>query len=112
MNNKAKKIRNILMIITVAIVCLILAGVINYHYHVNWILGKTSIQVEERYGAFDYHSNHAGADGLYRRAGCAYFVTPKYVGFFGTYQPYMFTITFNADGIAVRCYFQPGGIGG
>lgn len=78
-------------------------------YSENWVLGKTSIEIEERYGKFDYVGKEPDKNGLYWCCQCVYIAKPQKTGYFGTTLPVHFRISFNGSGIAVKCeYVTPG----
>lgn len=76
------------------------------------VIGKTSIEVQERYGKFDNSYTSPDADGEYRQTVCSYIVIRKRVGLLGTEPPYLVSISFDANGIADDVFFQQGGFGG
>lgn len=112
MKKKLPKALIVFLTIIIVLIALILASVINYYYHVNWIIGKTSDQIEAQYGAFDWRENSPDENGIYKRTICSYEVIPKRVGFLGTYPPYLFSISFDSNGVAYKCFFETGGKGG
>lgn len=81
-------------------------------YKAEDFIGLTSAEIEEQYGQFDNVRMPADEDGLYRRCGCGYIVKEEQVGFFGTTPPQMFMIYFDEQGIAYKCAYETGGIGG
>ena len=72
---------------------------------------RTSAQIAAEFGDFDCVGNHAGEDGLYRNSSCGYTIKEPRVGFLGTDPEVLFFISFDENGIAVRCYegYRPGG---
>ena len=70
------------------------------------VLGKNSDQVQEMYGKFDHYSGYPYEDGLFRFTGCSYTIIGKRVGYLGTTPPYMVTIVFDGNGIAIDVYCQ------
>lgn len=81
---------------------------INYLYHKNWIIGKTSAQIQERYGKFDQVGMSPASDGLHKNCSCAYFISKMH------YADYldMFCISFDSNGIAYECSIEKGPWGG
>lgn len=82
-------------------------------YDNNFIIGKTSSEIEEKYGDFDYTSNPQNLrDGNYFKCKCAYKTKEEKVGFLGTDPAEYYAIVFDEDGIAISVYekwFVPGG---
>lgn len=74
-------------------------------YRENWIYGKTSIEIEERYGKFDFTYGEPDEQGLYRLCRCSYIATPAKKGYFGTTPATYFVIAFNGSGVAVLCEY-------
>ena len=74
------------------------------------ILGKTSAEIIEKYGAFD-SPMLADEDGLYRNCTCWYIVKDAQVGFLGTSPEILFFMTFDENGTAISCKedYRPGG---
>ncbi len=82
-------------------------------YDEEWIIGKTSSEIEERYGSFDYiMENEQFPDGSESCRRCAYLIKKERVGFFGTDPTEYFLIVFDADGKAQSIespWYVPGG---
>ena len=74
-------------------------------------LGKTSVEIEMAFGAFDCVGKQADEDGLYRNTSCGYILSPARKGFLGTDPETIFFISFDENGIAFECYegVRPGG---
>jgi len=89
-----------------------LAGCARHRYDEGWILGKTSAEVEARYGPFAISGLDRDEDGRYRSCLCGYVIKEKRVGALGTDPEILFVIHFNAEGIAVETKVAPGGWGG
>ena len=72
------------------------------------ILGLTSKEIVEKYGEFYRVSNAKlpDDDGLYRSCQGAYLVAPARRGYLGSTYPVYFTICFDEDGIAYKCYYE------
>ena len=75
-------------------------------------IGLSSQEITNKYGDFDNTRNRPSPDGLYRNCGCGYMVTEARKGFLGTTPPEYFMIYFDENGIAYRCAYEEGGIGG
>ena len=88
-------------------------------YDEEWIIGKTSVEIQEQYGTFyrvkllpDSRYVQADADVFYKNADCYYLIEEERVGWLGTYPEEYFVIRFDENGIAVDCYEELGGKGG
>ena len=78
-----------------------------------WIIGKTSAEIEQKYGAFDISMMPLGeGDILYRNCGCGYMTKRGVQGLLGTPTDEFFMIYFDSDGIACEIkenVARPGG---
>lgn len=99
-----------------AVLCTVLSGC---GYDEEWIIGKTSVEIQEQYGTFyrvellpDSRYVQADADVFYKNADCYYLIEEERVGWLGTYPEEYFVIRFDENGIAVDCYEELGGKGG
>ena len=103
-----KRIVWILLSITLCLAAL--AGCSYRRYDVDWIIGKTSAEIIDKYGAFDCTYMPAGEDGLYRSK-CGYTIKDPQRGFLGTSPEVLLFIRFDENGIAVDCEkgSRPGG---
>lgn len=81
-------------------------------YDTDWIVGKTSAQIEERYGPFYQCGMPAGADGLYRNCRCSLVITPRRAGFLGTSPAEVLAISFDGNGVAISTEVTVGDWGG
>ena len=74
-------------------------------------IGKTSAEIIDEYGEFDYAIGEADDDGLYRNTKCGYISKEKNVGFLGTSEEEFFFIHFDERGVAYVCDYgiRPGG---
>ena len=74
-------------------------------------IGKTSAEIMEEYGEFDYVVGDMETDGLYRSTKGGYIYREKQVGFLGTSEEEFFFIYFDENGIAYKCDYgvRPGG---
>lgn len=70
------------------------------------VIGKTSAQVQEMYGEFDHYSMHPCEDGLFRYTECSYTVIEAKVGYLGTTPPWVISIGFDGNGVAVRVTYE------
>ena len=94
------------------LLCLLCGCALASRYDEKWIIGKTSAQVMERYGAFDQCGMPADSDGLYKNCRCSLVIIPKRVGFLGTTPPKVLAISFDEKGIAYETEVTLGGWGG
>ena len=87
-----------------------LAGCSDNRYDVDWIIGKTSAEVIDKYGEFDCTYMPAEEDGLYRSK-CGYTIKDPQRGFLGTSPEVLLFISFDENGIAINCEegYRPGG---
>lgn len=80
-------------------------------YNERKIIGKSSLEVEEKYGEFDKAMKdlntyaERGQDGLYRNCDCGYMM-PKNRFFYELGYVEYFMIHFNENGIADKCYYD------
>lgn len=95
--------KKILPVILVAvIVCIVIVRSV---YDTQWMIGKNSDEIQARYGQFDYHSEEAAEDGLYKDCVCFYLVQTNETDLFGDPLPdERLYIYFDADGIAYEAY--------
>jgi len=109
--------------LTISILCFLLIGVIVSlsacssqivagKYDKDWILGKTSSEIEERYGEFDLcnSSTQINENGNYYRTSCGYMT--KQWSPYATAKDEFFMICFDEDGVAYEFkenYPRPGG---
>ena len=87
-------------------------GCTKSQYSESDFIGLTSKEIVEKYGDFDHRRSNPSDDGLYRNCGCGYMVKEAKVGFLGTTPPEYFMVYFDGEGIAYRCAYEEGGIGG
>ena len=80
-------------------------------YNEEDFIGKTSLEIVEKYGPFDCVIATLGEDGLYRNGRCGYIQEEAQKGFLGTSQEELFFIRFDENGVAVECSegYRPGG---
>lgn len=110
---KELKIALIILLGLLVIVGVILSSLqLKYLDFKNNVIGKTSAEIQERYGEFDNFQMHPGADGLFRNTSCSYVVIRECVGFLGTTPPYVISIGFDSNGVAYRVFLEQGGFGG
>lgn len=102
----------IAILLTVTLMVCFSACSPSYEYDPDWIIGKTSKEVVERYGQFDNTTMLPHEDGLYYSSICSYIIVEARVRFLGTTPPQLFSIGFNSKGIAHRCFEETGGKGG
>lgn len=70
------------------------------------IIGLTSSQIIDKYGAFDRKQGSPEPDGLYHNCACGYLIEEEKKGFLGTTPPKFFMIYFDNDGIAYWCRYE------
>ncbi len=80
-------------------------------FNPNNYIGKTSAEIIDEYGEFDYAVGEADDTGLYRNTKCGYTSKEKQRGFFGTSEEEFFFIYFDQNGVAHKCDYgvRPGG---
>ena len=103
--------KRIVWVFLSTILCLAaLAGCSDSRYDVDWIIGKTSAEVIDKYGEFDCTYMPAGEDGLYRSK-CGDTSKDSRRGFLGTSPEVLLFIRFDENGIAIDCEkgSRPGG---
>ena len=106
--------------ISIFILCVLLSTVLSgCGYDEEWIIGKTSVEIQEQYGTFyrvkllpDSRYVQADTEVLYTNAKGYYLIEEERVGWLGTYPEEYFVIRFDENGIAVDCYEELGGKGG
>lgn len=81
-------------------------------YDTEWIIGKTSAEIEERYGAFYQCSMPVSEDGLYRNCRCSLVIKERRVEFLGTDPAEVLAISFDENGIAYKTFEELGDWGG
>ena len=98
------------LFLILAFLCMLLFSACG-KYRADKFLGKTSIQIENAFGKFDCIGMPADGDGLYRNCRCGYTLRESRKGFLGTQPETIFFISFDENGVAVRCEedFRPGG---
>lgn len=100
---------SILLLCVLSLLCLTACS----RFNENWIIGKTSTEIEEKYGAFDAADpDKKNEEGNYVSARCGYLTREKQVGFLGTYPEEYFMIYFDKEGKAydiTHPWYVPGG---
>lgn len=81
-------------------------------YDTEWIIEKTSAEIETRYGEFYQCSMPQSEDGLYRSCRCSLVIKERRVGFLGTSPAEVLSISFDENGIAYRTSEELGDWGG
>ena len=73
-----------------------------YGYDSEWIIGKKSSEIVERYGQFEYYTwgEDRFIDGEWRNAGCGYKTFEGTAGFLGTPPDEFYLIWFDSEGRA------------
>ena len=108
---KGANMKRIVSVILSTVLCLTLfTGCSDSRYDVDWIIGKTSAEIIDKYGEFDCTYMWAGNVGLYRSK-CGYTIKDPQRGFLGTSPEVLLFINFDENGIAVDCEkgSRPGG---
>lgn len=80
-------------------------------YDEDWIIGKTSIEIVNKYGEFNCEEMPVCEDGLFRQCRCGYTIEEPRVGYLGTSPEVLYFITFDKNGVAIECEkgYRPGG---
>ncbi len=105
------------VIVCVLVLCIAIPLVINKctkpQYNDEWIIGKTSDEIQERFGEFDgsYSRNSLKypeycLDGDYKNAVGYYITKPSRVGYLGTDPEERFVIVFDENGFAISASNQ------
>lgn len=69
-------------------------------YDADWMIGKTSQEIIDRYGLFNMCSDLPDEDGLFRNRVCGYITRERTHGFMDAHREEFLFIYFNSDGIA------------
>ena len=81
-------------------------------YDVDWMMGKTSAEIIERYGEFNCCLMPPCEDGLYRNCRCGYTIRERTHGFMDAIEEKILFIHFDGNGVA-HSYdwdgYRPGG---
>ena len=74
-------------------------------------IGKTSAEIIDKYGEFDYVIGETDDSGLFTNTKCGYTSKEKRIGFLGTSEEEFFFIYFDENGDAYKCDYgvRPGG---
>ena len=78
----------------------------------DWIIGKKSSEIEEKYGKFDIGMSNQTENGIIVDGKAGYLTKEKHVGYLGTDPEEFYAIYFDSDGIAYKTeknYIRPGG---
>ena len=96
----------VIIIILIFIISLVIAGILvnRNPYNEKWIIGKTYEQVVEKYGEFDEYITGKNYNGEPCCTIGSYILKPRKVGYLGTTSASYFSIQFDLDGIAYKCY--------
>ena len=111
-----KPFRFAIVFLLCTVLCTVLSGC---GYDEEWIIGKTSAEIQERYGTF-YQVRvlpygdpiEVNEDTICKNAEGYYLTKEERVGWLGTYPEEYFVIRFDENGIAIDCYEELGGKGG
>ncbi len=99
-------------ILLVCLFAMLFSACSKHPYDEEWILGKTSAEIEAKYGSFDRQGNYRQEDGKFYSCRVGYIIKESRVSFFGRTTEELFIIHFNAEGIAYSCEIGPGNWGG
>lgn len=103
--NSTKNIKKILSLCLIVSLMFALFGCASdWRYNKEWMTGKTSKQIQARYGDFDGHSEEASEDGLYRDCRCVYILKKDQRNWGGTEFDEFLYILFDENGIAYKVY--------
>ena len=69
-------------------------------YDVDWMMGKTSQEIIDRYGYFNMCSNYPDEDGLFKNVVCGYTIRERTPGFMDAIPERLLYIHFDSTGIA------------
>lgn len=83
-----------------------------HHYDAEWIIGKTSAEIEEKYGKFDRKEWDYQEDGLLYGTDAGYIIKESRQSWYGKTTEELFVVRFNQEGIAISCEITPGNWGG
>ena len=80
-------------------------------YDEDWIIGKTSIEIVNKYGEFDCELMPVSEDGFFKKCRCGYTIKEPQTGYLGTSPEILYFITFDKNGVAIECTegYRPGG---
>lgn len=115
MKTKNKLLLSFTLIIIALFVLSSCSDKFKYGYDTEWIIGKKSSEIVERYGEFDAFSmtrEDRFIDGEWRNASCGYKTFEGTAGFLGTPPDEYYMIVFDSEGKACRVntdFVLPGG---
>ncbi len=101
-----------LVCLLVLCVAVLLSACTQHPYDEEWVIGKTSAEIEEKYGKFDRREWDYREDGLLYGTDAGYILKESRVFWFGKTMEELFVVRFNQEGIAISCGFAPGNWGG
>lgn len=94
-------------------ITLLLFSACTFHgYDEDWVIGKTSAEIEARYGTFDRLGMNYEEDGLLYRTVAGYIIKESRVTWHGKTTEQLFVVYFDELGIAWQCGVEPGNWGG
>lgn len=92
---------------------LLLFSACTFHgYDDDWMIGKTSAEIEARYGTFDKLGMNYEEDGLLRKTCAGYIIRESRTSWFGRTTEQLLVVYFDELGIACQCAVEPGNWGG
>ena len=104
--------RLILFVVLAFIISCPLSSCAQHSYDEEWIIGKTSSEIEERYGRFDRFEWGYRDDGLLYSTDAGYIIKASTVSWHGKTTEELFVVHFNEVGLADSCCVAPGNWGG
>ena len=100
-----KKKRITLAVISIFIIVFLLSAANrSSKYNEQDFVGKTSAEIINQYGPFDFVTLYPKEDGLYKNCSCGYIIQESSAGFWGTSREMMIFIVFDESGIATGCF--------
>ena len=106
-----KVLKVILLILAIVLTTLLLLYSV-YFLTTSWMIGKTSLEIEDTFGEFDQLEMPPNSDGSYTNTICSYNITPGFKGFLSYHHPILLSIQFDQNAIAIDIFFEKGGKGG
>ena len=101
------------LLILLSFIIVTCCSCVDEKYDKKWIIGKTSSEIEERYGKFDILLNdEKDENGNYINEGCGYLTKKARTGFLGTDPDEFLIIYFDENGVAYKIkenFPRPGG---
>ena len=101
----------VLSLCVLLLLCALVGCANKENYDTDWIIGKTSSEIIDNYGAFDCITMDASEDGLYKNCKCGYTITEEKQGFLSKSEEVLLFVHFDENGVATKCEegYRPGG---